>query len=198
MGPIEQNEGPRKKLHLGLTDIVYENHLRERGSWKEGYEGLWKLALLIIFRASVSFKPRKVVMFTKQFFHLKILNSSKRMKNYIFLNLMPWGLHLIPSLVAKFRHIHEYGGAECSLEKILFRLHSLIWETNMDHDWGGGEDEVYHSLEREPREFSEPQGGSSIFCHYSFCPRNWTTQKCVRKEVHSAKAAAFQTFLTTP
>lgn len=63
MGPIEQNEGPRKKLHLGLTDILYENHLRERGSWKEGYEGLWKLALLIIFRASVSFKPRKVVMF---------------------------------------------------------------------------------------------------------------------------------------
>ena len=54
--------------------------LSERGSWKEGYEGLWKLALLIIFRASVSFKPRKVVMFTKQFFHLKILNSSKRMK----------------------------------------------------------------------------------------------------------------------
>ena len=73
------------------------------------------------------------------------------MKNYIFLNLMPWGLHLIPSLVAKFRHIHEYGGAECKLEKILFRLHSVIWETNMDHDWGGGEDEVYHSLEREPQ-----------------------------------------------
>ena len=31
------------------------------------------LALLIILRASVSFKPRKVVMFSKQFFHLKIL-----------------------------------------------------------------------------------------------------------------------------
>lgn len=23
-----------------------------------------------------------------------------------------------------------------------FRLHSLIWEINMDNDWGGGEDEV--------------------------------------------------------
>ena len=89
-------------------------------------------------------------MFSKQF-HLKILNSSKRMKNYIFLNLMPWELHLIPSLVAKFRHIHEYRGAECNLEKILFRLHSLLWETNMDNDWGGGEDELYHSLEREPQ-----------------------------------------------
>ena len=48
MGPIEQNEGSRKKLHIWLTDILYENHLRERGSWNEGYEGLWKLALLII------------------------------------------------------------------------------------------------------------------------------------------------------
>ena len=44
MGPVEQNEGSRKKLHRGLTDILYENHLRERGSWKEGYEGLWRVS----------------------------------------------------------------------------------------------------------------------------------------------------------
>ena len=47
-GQLSRMRVPEKKLHLGLTDILYENHLRERGSWKEGHEGLWKLALLII------------------------------------------------------------------------------------------------------------------------------------------------------
>lgn len=33
------------------------------------------------------------------------------------------------------------------------------------------------------REFSESTGGFHIFCHYSFCPRNWSAQKCVREEL---------------
>lgn len=59
-------------------------------------------------------------------------------------------LHLIPSLVAKFKHKHEYGELN-AIWRNFFPGPNISFGKQTWAVGGGGKDEICHSLRREPQ-----------------------------------------------